>query len=191
MPVHPLLRLMPGVLAGALILAPAAAGARSTVHARSAAGGCTGGNIAPTAEDLDTVHAVVLCLHNKIRSAHHLPLLRANVRLRRAALAHSADMVSRGYFDHTDPSGTTFMDRLRGARYIRRSRNWRAGENIGWGTGARATPAGVMRAWMASRGHRAIILRRRFRDLGVGAVAGVPSGGTAGATYTADFGVRR
>jgi hypothetical protein len=31
------------------------------------------------------------------------------------------------------------MDRLLGAGYIRGSRNWRAGENIGRGKGSRAT----------------------------------------------------
>jgi uncharacterized protein YkwD len=47
-----------------------------------------------------------------------------------------------------------------------------------------------MRGWMASPGHRANILRGAYREVGVGIVAAVPSDGTAGATFTADFGVR-
>jgi uncharacterized protein YkwD len=44
---------------------------------------------------------------------------------------------------------------------------------------------------MDSPGHRANILKRGYRDLGVGVVLGVPVSGAAGATYTVDFGVRR
>ena len=65
------------------------------------------------------------------------------------------------------------------------------GENLEWGTGALATPRGALESWMKSPGHRANILRRSFRELGVGVVLGVPVGDTAGATYTVDFGVRR
>ena len=65
------------------------------------------------------------------------------------------------------------------------------GENLAWATGVESTPAGIMRDWMASPGHRANILRRSYRDVGVGVVIGVPSDGTIGATYTADFGARR
>jgi hypothetical protein len=45
-------------------------------------------------------------------------------------------MVSRGYFGHTDPSGTTMMDRVRAAGYIRDGdRRWAVGENIALGQG--------------------------------------------------------
>ena len=44
---------------------------------------------------------------------------------------------------------------------------------------------------MDSPGHRANILKRSFRDMGVGVVLGVPVSDAAGATYTVDFGVRR
>jgi uncharacterized protein YkwD len=44
-------------------------------------------------------------------------------------------------------------------------------------------------SWMASPGHRANILKRRFHVIGIGVVDGVPvAGGGAGATYTTDFG---
>jgi uncharacterized protein YkwD len=44
---------------------------------------------------------------------------------------------------------------------------------------------------MDSPGHRANVLKRAYRELGVGVVVGVPVSDAAGATYTVDFGVRR
>ena len=48
-----------------------------------------------------------------------------------------------------------------------------------------------MKAWMASPGHRDNLLRRSYRDLGIGIASGVPPDPTVGSTYAADFGVRR
>lgn len=48
-----------------------------------------------------------------------------------------------------------------------------------------------MRAWMRSPGHRANILSRTFREVGVGIAIGAPTtaGGVLDAgTYTTDFG---
>jgi len=175
------LRLLPCVIVAVLAPTPAAA-----------AGACADRNLAPTANNLGAVRAAVVCLHNEVRARHDLPLLKENRRLRSAAVGHSADMVSRGYFSHTDPSGTTMMDRVRAAGYVRDGdRSWAVGENIAWGKGNRAKAARVMRTWMASPGHRAAILSRTYRHLGVGVGAGVPAGGNSGATYTTDFGMRR
>ena len=66
------------------------------------------------------------------------------------------------------PSGDTLVDRLLGAGYMRRDANWTVGENLAWGTGSLATPAAIMRAWMASPGHRDILLRRSYREIGIG-----------------------
>ena len=46
---------------------------------------------------------------------------------------------------------------------------------------------------MNSAAHRANILRRSFKEIGIGIALGNPSADPAdtGATYTADFGVRR
>ena len=48
-----------------------------------------------------------------------------------------------------------------------------------------------MKAWMDSPGHRANVVKRAYREIGIGVVTGVPSDRDAGATYTADFGVVR
>jgi uncharacterized protein YkwD len=153
---------------------------------------CANTDETPTAANLDEIREAILCLHNQIRAEHGLPPLRDNARLRRAALGHSQDMVGRHFFDHTTPGGTTFVDRIMRARYANRHEGWSFGENLAWGTGSLSTPRGVLRAWMDSPGHRANILRRSYREVGVGVVVGIPAGdGQGGATYTADFGVVR
>ena len=81
------------------------------------------------------------------------------------------------------------VDRL-DAGYARRYDGWQLGENLAWGTGALASPRGVMAAWMDSPGHRHTILRRGYREVGFGVRLGVPRDDGIGATYTADFGVR-
>jgi len=53
------------------------------------------------------------------------------------------------------------------------------------------SPLYITRAWMNSTGHRANILNRGFRQIGIGIVPGVPTGSRRGATYTTDFGARR
>jgi uncharacterized protein YkwD len=168
-----------------------ALGASERPSARATQHGCENADLQPAAGNLAEVRAAVLCLHNEIRERHDLPLLRENLRLRRAAAGHSEDMVARRYFEHTAPGGVTMVDRILRARYARSDQGWSFGENLAWGTGRLATPRGVMRAWMESPGHRANVLRRSYRELGVGVVTGIPSGAGHGATYTADFGVRR
>jgi uncharacterized protein YkwD len=151
---------------------------------------CPNAALAPTSANLDQVRAAVLCLHNRIRAQNHLPLLKANARLRNAAVAHSSDMVNEGYFDHTAPTGSTFVDRVIGAGYARRTDGWTLGENLAWGTGDLSTPAGVMQAWMNSAGHKANILKRAYREVGIGVRLGVPNDDGVGATFTAEFGAK-
>jgi uncharacterized protein YkwD len=166
--------------------------ALGTTHARAAQQReCANADIAPTDADERTVREAILCLHNEIRADRGLPRLRENARLRRAAVAHSHDMVSRRYFQHTTPSGVTMVDRIMAARYASRNVGWSLGENLAWGTGRLATPRSIMRAWMDSPGHRSNVVKRAYREIGIGVVTGVPSNRSAGATYTADFGVIR
>jgi len=172
----------------------------SSVRARIALGAstparasqeCANADLAPSAANVDTVRTAILCLHNQIRARRGLPLLKENARLRRAALAHSSDMVSRGFFEHTSPNGTSMVERIQAARYVSPRFGWALGENLAWGTGSLATPQAIMKAWMDSPGHRANVVKRAYREIGIGVVAGVPSDRDSGATYTADFGVIR
>jgi uncharacterized protein YkwD len=100
-------------------------------------------------------------------------------------------MVKDDFFEHTTPEGVTMVDRILRAKYVREDQGWALGENLAWGTGSYGTPRGAVEAWMDSPGHRANILKRSFRDMGVGVVLGVPVSDAAGATYTVDFGVKR
>jgi uncharacterized protein YkwD len=159
--------------------------------ARKRRADCENTALQPAAGNLPLVRAAVLCLHNRERAAAGLPALHENAKLRRAAKAHSGDMVQRGYFAHDTLGGPDMADRLLRTGYAR-GHGWSLGENIAWGTGSLGTAAEIQRAWMGSPGHRANILRRDFREIGIGVALGAPvRGGENGATYTADFGVRR
>jgi len=172
------------LLALGALIAPAGAQAQD----------CAGTNVKPTRANLEQVRSAVLCLHNHERARHGLSPLRENPKLRRAAGRHSANMVSSRFFDHTTPGGSTMVDRIRRAGYTSGARAWALGENIAWGSGRLATAAQIHRSWMNSAGHRANILQRRFREIGIGIENGLPvrlSAAQSGATYTTDFGYRR
>jgi uncharacterized protein YkwD len=128
-----------------------------------------------------------LCLLNRTRAAHGLAPLRLNARLSHAARRHSRDMVRHRYFAHDSRNGRSPFARMRATHYVPRGASWWLGENIGWGSGSLAQPIALVRAWMHSPEHRANILSRHFRDIGIGIAAGAPVGG-GGATYTTDFG---
>ena len=171
----------------ALLALPAMADAK-----RKRGAPCAHQHVAPTAGNVAQVRAAVLCLHNRERGARGLPKLSEHAVLRTAAEGHSAHMVEAGFFAHDAPGGADVVDRVLGAGYAR-GEGWSIGENIAWGTGELATAAAIHRAWMRSPGHKANILRRQFREIGIGIALGAPVDprGLDGATYTADFGVRR
>jgi uncharacterized protein YkwD len=156
-----------------------------------AAQACADADLAVAGDNLPRIRAAVVCLHNQIRARHDLPALRENKRLRKAARRHSRDMVADRYFAHTTPEGVTMVDRILHAGYVDKDDSWVLGENLAWGTGSLGTPRGAVDAWMASPTHRANVLKKTYRELGVGISVGVPVSDAAGATYTVDFGVRR
>ena len=179
------------VLALAALLVPAGAEARPPARDASA---CANTGLKPTRANLDEVRRAVLCLHNAARAGRGLRPLRENPRLRRAAARHSDHMVDSRFFDHTSPGGGTMLERIRRTGYTSGARAWSVGENIAWGSGGLATAAAIHRSWMNSPGHRANILRRAFREIGIGIETGLPvrlSASQSGATYTTNFGYRR
>ena len=139
-----------------------------------------------------TVGQAVRCLVNAQRAAHGLAPLRPNRRLRLAAEAHGADMVSHSFFAHVSPFSGAITDRARRAGYLAGTRDWSLGEDIAWGEGDLSTPESIVTAWMNSPAHRAVILDGEFRDAGVGVTAGVPVGASSlpGATFVLDVGAR-
>ena len=164
-----LLSITVALLSTLVLTAPADA---SPAARQAALAPCANTELAPTAANGAQMRTAILCLHNQIRAQNRLPLLKVNAKLGRAALGHSADMVAASFFDHTGSTGATLIDRLKSARYMRRGQDWVAGENLAWGTGTLATPTGIMNAWMNSAGHRVNILRRSYRELGIGISTG-------------------
>ena len=146
-------------------------------EAASAVRACGGGTIKLNAKEQST-----LTLHNEARKSRGLRLLCVHPALTEAARAHSADMIRKDYFAH----GSV------GTRLERHGYHWRTyGENIAWGSGRYASPANTFRRWMDSPGHKANILNRRFREIGVGTASGTYNGHENVTMYTVDFGTRR
>jgi uncharacterized protein YkwD len=154
---------------------------------------CANTELMPTTADLKLIRAATLCLVNRERSRRSERPLRPNVRLRRAAQAHSRSMAFDDYFEHVGPRGQTPLARMRAVGYISSSRaGFEVGENIAWGTLSLATPHAIVASWMASPGHRANILDPHYRETGIGVSPHPLSSrahGQAGAIYTQDFGV--
>jgi uncharacterized protein YkwD len=135
--------------------------------------------------------AALLCVIDEERAARGLPLVRESAQLARAAQGHADDMVARRFFQHVTPGGSTLGDRVHATGYIDGRRDWELGEAIAWAEQPLDTPAGLMRAWLGSPEHRAIVLDPRFRDVGIGVTPGLTNGSAApGATAVLDFGFR-
>jgi uncharacterized protein YkwD len=130
---------------------------------------------------------------NKVRAAHGLRPLAASPGLTRAADAHAKSMAVRGFFSHDSADGTPFNRRI--ARYfgLGKARSWVVGENILYqpqSAGADAAVAG----WMASPAHRANILAKDYKLIGISAmrVSLAPGvfGGLDVTILVTDFGAR-
>jgi uncharacterized protein YkwD len=131
-----------------------------------------------------------LCLLNHERTKRHLHKLRFNHKLALAGLRHARDMVAHHYFSHDAPSGQNFIERIMKTNYVPARASWFLGENLAWGDESKSTPRAIVRAWMASPGHRHNILMPGFREIGIAIVEGAPVGGVSQAvTYATEFGV--
>ena len=103
---------------------------------------------------------------NRERRERGLRHLKHDPALDAAAELHARRMLSKGFFDHEDPSGNGPADRVK--RFAKR-RYVIVGENLARGfdsTGA------TCRGWMNSPSHRAVILRQSFSRIGAGYASG-------------------
>jgi uncharacterized protein YkwD len=152
----------------------------------AAAAGCANAGADPNAVSVAVVQKATLCLLNEQRRANGVRSLRENRQLDLASVRHAKDMARRHYFAHGD-----FVGRIRATNYLSGARSWSVGENIAWGAGSYATPAGIVRMWMNSPPHRHNILNGGFHEIGIGIARGTPRSGLSdGATYATDFGTR-
>ena len=170
-----------GMFSAAILAAvpSASAGTAAQRHNRPArtASGCAYANASVTHAPARALRAAVVCLINQQRTSRGLPPLRPSVLLDRSAQGWTNAMVSSDVFSH----GTNFAGRITAAGYV-----WRAaGENIATGF---QTPAGVVRAWMASTGHCQNILDPTYDNVGTGVSRGQMRGWASGpGTWTQDF----
>jgi uncharacterized protein YkwD len=141
---------------------------------------------------LSAARSATLCLLNVERRRFNQRGLRSNHKLALAGQRHARDMVDNHYFSHDAPSGQDFVQRIMKTSYVPAAASWSLGENLAWGDGSKATPRQIVRAWMASPGHRHNILTAGFREIGIAIVAGGPVAGlNAAATYATEFGAIR
>lgn len=142
---------------------------------------------------LSAAQALLLQLINAERAHYHLAAVHAQVNLVTATSAHSAQMAADAYFSHSSRNDQTFTARILEYGYSRSGyRLWKVGENLFYGSGLASSPLAAVIAWMRDPGHRAVLLTREFRDVGIG-IASSASGinGLRNVTfYTVDMGVR-
>jgi uncharacterized protein YkwD len=130
---------------------------------------------------------------NAVRREHGLLPLRVAAGLAAAAREHSLEMARLGYFSHSSARGEPFARRIARFYPMGKRRHWAAGETLYWSSGEPDASVAV-EAWLQSPEHRAILLRRDWREFGIGAVfvSAGPGiyGGMPVTIVTADFGAR-
>jgi len=115
---------------------------------------------------------------NHVRAAYGLRRLRAGRRLARAADAHTRTMLRANFFAHG-----SFAQRVRRYTHVRR-----VGETIAMTSSCSGRT--VVQMWLNSPSHRAVLLSRGFRRVGIGRRVG-RLGSMRACVVTADFGSRR
>lgn len=149
-------------LVAALLGGPRASAA--VADARQAAG----------ARSLETLEGSLLERINSARQASGLGTLRISAGLRRAAAAQARWLARSGSFTHASADGSSPATRIR--RYYRGAL---VGETLLWGSPS-VDAAQALERWLASPAHRGVLLDRRFREIGVGAVSTQDAPGTYG-----------
>lgn len=120
---------------------------------------------------LNSYEKQVLSLVNQERAKRGLAKVTVNEYLWRASRAHSREMGDKQYFSHNSYNGESFSKRIVRFGYTYKGYTyWKVGENIAWGSGLYSSPVAVVDKWMASSTHRAVILTKVFRQIGIGAV---------------------
>jgi uncharacterized protein YkwD len=121
----------------------------------------------------------MLDLHNQRRKSQELRRLCVHPALQRTARDHSQDMIRRDYFEHGDV----------GKRLKRHGYNWSTyAENIAPDPGSPSLDP-TFDTWMDSQEHRANIMSRKFKEVGIGLATGTHNGERK-TMWTADFGSR-
>src|SRR6185369_17183845 len=112
---------------------------------------------------------VLTNLTNEERSQNDAAPLTVNPLLSKAAEMKAQDMAARGYFAHTSPDGKTPWYWLDQVGYYYSS----AGENLAVNF---FESSDVATAWMNSPTHRANIVKKEYKEIGIGVATGMYKG---------------
>ena len=143
---------------------------------------------------VSALEAAVVSNVNQIRAQHGLRALKLSNRLSAAADQQTEAMGTKGFFGHNSADGSAFWKRIRRYYTDRNYRYWSVGENLLWSS-PDVDAAQALDMWMKSPEHRANLLSKRWREIGLSAihVQAAPGAfqGLDVTIVTADFGVRR
>ena len=131
---------------------------------------------------------------NAARRQRGLRPLANSTRLAIAATQHTREMGAHGYFEHESYDSTPFWKRIERWYPSRGWNSWSVGENLLYSS-PDLTVGGALDEWMASPPHRANLLSRTWREIGISAIhfeaAPGEYEGDPVTIVTADFGARR
>jgi uncharacterized protein YkwD len=135
----------------------------AAAFALSSAVGPASAGTSATAQSPSELRSLV----NSTRAHYGLHALRRAARLDRSALMKAEEIRSCRSFSHT-PCGNSFTRTFQQTGYFRG--HVRVGENLYWGSGGLGTSTNAIVAWLHSPPHRANLLGRSWRDVGIGMV---------------------
>jgi uncharacterized protein YkwD len=152
--------------------------------------------LAPTAlgaERQTTLESALVRQINGVRVDRGLRPLVISKKLSAAATQHTREMGADGYFEHESFDKSPFWERIAKWYPSRGWNSWGVAENILWSS-PDVTANGVVRTWFNSPQHRANMLSKNWREVGVSAIhfdaAPGEYGGGPATIVTADFGAR-
>ncbi len=120
---------------------------------------------------VDQAELEMVRLLNAERAKAGLVAVRVDSRLMSIAGQRSADMAARQYFSHTQPDGRDVFDIIAASGIT-----WYgAGEIIAWNSGwptLAESAAAARNGWMASSGHRSIVMSGSYNYVGIGLAEG-------------------
>jgi uncharacterized protein YkwD len=171
---------LPASIAAPVTTALPAASTPAAPPMAAAASHCAG---ARSARSKAARRRAIGCLVNRARGASGLRGFRSSRPLAVAARRHARDMVRARYFAHQRAGGPSLSQRARRAGW----RGRRIGEAIAYGCGSAGTPTAIVRMWLNSPPHRAILLSGSLRRAGIGVAKRAPVRcGGRGGTFVLD-----
>jgi len=146
---------------------------------------------ATAATSLTKAEKQLISLINAERKKRGLRTLKVRTSLCRAADRHCGDMLVNDFFAHRSSNGRSVSSRVLRYGYSRRGCSyWSVGELLARGKGIYGTPEMTVRLWMKSKTHRAVLLKKKWRDIGVARRKGNFKGTSNMIVTTVDFGRR-